>query len=271
MKGTIVCDLDGVVYLGETLIPGADQAIERLRSEGWQILFATNNASRAPRDAAAKIARLTGSDVDPDDTISSAQAAAFWMSQHYPGGRAHVLGGNGIYEALSARGIATEGPDPDAVVVGLTMDLSYELIKQAALAVRGGAQLVATNVDPSYPTPEGLWPGAGSLVAAVATAAGAEPVVTGKPHQPMIDLILSRVVGDEVVMIGDRPDTDLAMGIRAGWTTVGVLSGVIDQPGEIPEQWRPEAVLGGLGDLPAWLEARSGTPLQTESGGPLGA
>lgn len=252
--GTVVCDLDGVVYLGETLVPGADHAICRLRERGWHVLFATNNASRGPGDAAAKISKLTGLAVHPEDTVSSAQAAGYWMKEHFPGGNAKVLGGPGIYEALHAYGITTESSvEPDAVVVGLTMDLSYEAIKQCALAVRRGAQLVATNVDPSYPTPEGLWPGAGSLVAAVATASDAVPVVTGKPQQPMIDLISSKVLGEKVVMVGDRPDTDLAMGRIAGWVTVGVLTGVVKSASEIPDLYKPDVVLDGLGDLPEWL------------------
>lgn len=253
MTGTVVCDLDGVVYLGETLIPGADRAIASLRDQGWKVLFATNNSSRSPEEAAEKIARLTRCPVEPGDTLSSAQAAAYWIGQHYPNGTAHVMGGNGIYQALADYGIATGTEQVDVVVVGLTMDLSYESIKMAALAVRSGAQLVATNVDPSYPTPEGLWPGAGSLVAAVATAADAEAVVTGKPHQPMIDLITSRAEGDQIVMVGDRPGTDLAMGATAGWVTTGVLTGVIDSADEIPSQWQPAAVLDGLVDLPDWL------------------
>lgn len=249
-----MCDLDGVVYLGETLVPGADQAITTLRREGWKVLFATNNASRGPGGAAQKIARLTGLQVDPDDTVSSAQAAGRWMRENYRGGSALVLGGSGIYEALAANGISTDAPDnPDAVVVGLTMDLSYENIKQCALAIRAGAVLVATNVDPSYPTPEGLWPGAGSLVAAVATAADAEPIVTGKPHQPMIDLISEKLVGERVIIVGDRPDTDLAMGRSAGWTPVGVLSGVVSSMAEIPNEIAPDMVLNSIAELPAWL------------------
>jgi HAD superfamily hydrolase (TIGR01450 family) len=252
--GTVVCDLDGVVYLGEILIPGADKAINELRREGWKVIFATNNASRGPADTARKIARLTRLDIEPCDTVSSAQAAGRWMRERYAGGSVLVLGGPGIYEAMHANGISTnESGRPDAVVVGLTMELSYDKIKQCAIAIRDGAQLVATNVDPSYPTPEGLWPGAGSLVAAVATAADAVPIVMGKPHQPMIDLISEKLVGDRVIVLGDRPDTDLALGRNAGWETVGVLTGVVSRTTDIPDELAPDIMLKAIDELPDWL------------------
>ena len=159
----VVCDLDGVVYRGERLLPGADGALAALREASVGIVFVTNNSTRTPEQVAGKIARLTGVDYPADSIVTSAQAAATMI---VPGDEpAFVFGSDAITEALEREGIGvtTEASSARSVVVGLDRSLSYERLDQAALAVRAGARFIATNRDPTYPTEHGLAPGSGRL------------------------------------------------------------------------------------------------------------
>ncbi len=182
----MICDLDGVVWLAHHPIPGSVEAIARLRRDGRRVVFVTNNSSARIADQEAALASVgipaTG------DVLTSAVAGAALVE---PGERVLVCGGVGIVEALTARGaIAVPGDDPsgeavDAVMVGLHRQFDYERLRIAATAVRRGARFIATNNDATFPTPDGLIPGAGAIVAAVAAAGGRSPVVAGKPHRPM--------------------------------------------------------------------------------------
>ena len=229
---TLVCDLDGVVYLGETEIPGSGAALAALHAGGWTLLFCTNNASRTPQDSAAKIARVTGFPALPDSVVTSAQAAATLLD---PGTSAFVLGGDGLATAVAERGVrlSDDWNEVDTVVVGLDPALTYERLSIAVLAVGRGARFVASNHDPTYPTPEGLRPGAGAIVAAVRHATGVAPEFAGKQHRPIRALLASKTEG-EVWIVGDRDDTDLAMGRAEGWKTALVATGVASQPAEPP-------------------------------------
>lgn len=214
-------DLDGVVWLAHQAIPGVADGIARLRASGERVLFVTN-ASMAP--IATLEAALAAIDIPAEgDVVSSAMAAAHLLE---PGSRALVCGGPGVVEALLARGVEIVPEGADAVVVGLTHDLTYDLLLRASTAVRDGARFVATNTDPTYPTPGGLTPGGGSIVAAVATAAGREPEVAGKPHGAMAALVRSLVGDGPHVMVGDQDATDLAFGRLLGARTALVLSGI---------------------------------------------
>lgn len=253
-RGTVVCDLDGVVYLGDEMIPGADRAITAMLASGWQVVFCTNNATRTPEQIATKLAGVSGLVVDPSATVSSAQAAAALVAGRITS--AFVLGAEGIHAALAHEGVSVTSDfrRAEAVVVGLDPEISYAKLRDAALAIQSGAWFVATNLDPAYPTPDGLWPGAGAIVAAVSVTVGQDAEPAGKPYQPMIDLLRSRMPGDgPVVVVGDRPSTDLAMGKSAGWLTAGVLTGVVSRPAEVPEHLIPDVMLDSLADLPVWL------------------
>lgn len=222
----VVCDLDGVVHRGSRLIPRADVGLEKLASAGTNTLFATNNSTRTPHEVAAKIHDITGVEVDPSQVVTSAQAAVSTIS--VSDGAVFVIGEQGIRTALSEAAIeVTENHESaGVVVVGLSRNLSYGLFSDAANAIRDGARFIATNADPTFPTAEGLAPGAGAIVAAVATASGREPEIAGKPHGAMRDLIGARV-GPDVWVIGDRVDTDMRMAAsETGWKSVLVLSGV---------------------------------------------
>jgi glycerol 3-phosphatase-2 len=230
----LCCDLDGVVWRGETPIAGSADAIAQLREAGWHVVFTTNNSSLRIVDYVRRLARF---DVpaDPDDVCTSAQAAAAMLAGTLPSG-APVLAcaGPGVVEALEARGLhVVAHPPADAVVVGFHRDFDFDGLTRAADAVRGGARFVATNLDPTYPIDGGVVPGAGALAAAVATAAGHQPEGAGKPAKPMAELVRVRY-GDTGVVVGDRPTTDGAFAGTLGWPFALVLSGVAGTVGGEP-------------------------------------
>ena len=229
--GTWVVDLDGVVWLMGQPIAGGDEAVARLRGAGVRVLFATNNSAPTRAELRRRLAHcgITAGDAD---VLSSADVAAGMLD---PGTSALVLAGDGVVEALAARGVVVvpEGP-ADAVVVGWTRSFTFDAVAAASAAVRRGARLVGTNDDPTLPTPDGPVPGAGALLAAVATAAGATPEVAGKPHRPTAAAITGLVGAGELrVTVGDRPTTDGALAAQLGIPFALVLSGVT-RPGEVP-------------------------------------
>jgi 4-nitrophenyl phosphatase len=220
--GTWVVDLDGVIWLAEDPVPGSAEAVALLRRAGLGVVFATNNASPTIAELRQRLANA-GIEAEPDDVVTSAQAAASMLE---PGSTAVVCADEGVLEALAARGVRVvpEGP-ADAVVVGWTRRFDFELLATAATAVRMGARFIGTNEDPTHPTPTRLLPGSGAIVAAVATAAQATPEVAGKPHEPLVALLRSRVE-DAVLVVGDRPSTDGALARRLGLPFALVRTGV---------------------------------------------
>ncbi len=232
---TVLCDLDGVVWLAHRPIPGSVDAIAALRRSGRRVLFVTNNSFAVLADHESALAEIGVPAAG--DVVSSSMAAAVLVE---PGERVLVAGGPGVVEALQARGVDTivntghpvDGP-VDAVVVGMHREFDYDRLAVAADAVRRGARLIGTNSDSTYPTPNGLLPGGGALLAAIASASGAAPVVAGKPEQPMADLVSSMIDGTtrpgtpRMMMIGDRPETDGLFARRLGCRFALVRSGVM--------------------------------------------
>lgn len=237
---TVLCDLDGVVWLAHQPIAGSVEAIEVLRAGRSRVMFVTNNSAATEAMHEAALASI-GIDAT-GDVASSAGAAATMVA---PGDRVLVAGGPGVVEAFTRRGcdVVVNAPDGlagsfDAVVVGMHRDFDYGRLAAASAAVRAGARLIGTNSDTTYPTPEGLLPGGGALLAAVAAASGVEPELAGKPHRPMADLVIEMAGGASfdprrVVMVGDRIDTDGRFAhtlgcrfalVRSGVTPPGVLA-----------------------------------------------
>jgi 4-nitrophenyl phosphatase len=243
---TWLLDLDGVVWLADQPIPGAAEAVARLRASGRRVAVATNNSSLTTADYLAKLERV-GVPTDPDDLITSAMAAGTLI---HPNERVLVCAGPGVREAVEVAGAQPVDNGPaDAVIVGWTRAFDYDLLTRSMRAVRAGARLLATNDDATYPTPEGVLPGGGSILAAVATASGATPAVAGKPYQPMVDAITARVGAIEV-MVGDRPDTDGLLARRLGARFALVLTGVT-QPDDLPVDPAPDEIAADLAALTA--------------------
>ncbi len=253
-----ILDLDGVVWLSEEPIPGSTEAIASLREAGHRVMFLTNNAGPRVSELVAKLEGM-GVPATPDEVVTSAQAAASLLE---PGSTALVCAGDGVREALAARGVrAVREGDADAVVVGFHRDFDYDRLTAAFLAVHHGARLIGTNDDTTYPTPDGPIPGGGAILAAVAAAAGVEPEVAGKPYAPMGKLLAERLrmvdgrgggrgAGGDTILVGDRPSTDGLMARRLEVPFALVLSGVTGEE-DIPRDDPPDYVVADLATLVA--------------------
>ena len=239
-----ILDLDGVVWLANEPIPGAVDAIARLRAAGERVCFATNNASLRVGDQEATLAALGIPAMG--DVLTSAMAAALLLQ---PGQTALVCAGPGVDEALEARGVhrIREG-NADAVVVGFHLDFDYGRLKAAHAAVRNGARLIGTNDDTTYPTPEGLIPGGGAILAAVVAATEVEAVVAGKPYAPMAALVRELAGDGPHVVVGDRPSTDGLFAVTLGAPFGLVLSGVTTED-DLPVTPTPTWVSASLAAL----------------------
>ena len=247
-----VLDLDGVVWLAGTAIPGSPEAVRRLHDAGETVAFVTNNSGPTLSQYAAMLAR-TGIEVDEGELVTSAQAAASLLE---PGSRAAVVGGPGLLEAVQAREVAVVPPHdhPAAVVVGRSLELDFGALAAAAAAIRDGARFLATNTDATFPTGHGLEPGAGALVAYLEVGSGRKAEVAGKPHQPAADLLRDRF-GPAGVVVGDRPDTDGTFAELIGAPFALVLSGVTG-PGDLPVSPAPDTIDA---DLAAVVAKRLGS------------
>lgn len=256
-EAPVVClDLDGVVWRGDEPVPGSAAAVDALRAAGLVVGFMSNNSSMPVADVVAKLARC-GIDAAPEQVLTSALAAADLLAADLAAGsRVLVCGGPGVVESLTHAGFEpVREPPAAAVVVGFHRDFDFDGLERASRAVREGARFVATNLDATYPVSGGLVPGAGSIVAAVATASGATPEVAGKPFAAAAEMVHHRL-GARGVMVGDRPTTDGDFAARLGWPFALVLSGVASYtpgPGEEPVPVPPPPYLAA--DLAALVPA----------------
>lgn len=217
-----VVDLDGVIWLAGEALPGAREGVALLREKAIPVLFVTNNATRTIAQLQVQLSSI-GIDAGPLELLTSAQAAASLLTAD---STAYVVGEAGLRSAVHDAGVQESATSPDAVVVGLATSFDYATCDHAAAFVRAGATFIATNVDATLPGVDGLHLGAGAIVAAIQTAAGAAPIVAGKPHAPMAQLATSRCAIGAVV--GDRPSTDGAFATRLGVPFVQVVSEVVE-------------------------------------------
>lgn len=232
-----VLDLDGVIRLGDEPIAGAAEAVALLRAAGEEVVFATNNAYRRIRDQEASLEAM-GIPAH-GAVVGAAEAGARLL---VPGERVLVVGGPGLREEVEARGcvLVEDGPC-DAVISGLDREFSYDALRRAGTAIHAGARWVLTNPDPTFPTPQGLEPGAGAIGAAIEAVGGVAPEIGGKPEGAMVALLRERL-GGEGIVVGDRCDTDGRFADALGYRFALVLSGVTtrdDLPVE-PEPWAVE-------------------------------
>lgn len=250
----LVCDLDGVLYRGVEPVPGAAEAIDRLRGSGMKVVFATNNATKT---LAQYIERLRRFDVEitEDELVTSAVVTGEEIERRGWSGRSlFFLGSDGIEAALESAGVVMveglEARTAEIAVVSATSSFDYQSLATAAFAIRNGAEFIASNADPTFPGPDGLWPGAGALLAAVEAASGRKAEVMGKPNRPMMEAVARRLDGcKKIAVVGDQPATDLAGGRLMGWTTILVLSGVTDSAAVEALDQAPDLVIPSLGDL----------------------
>lgn len=253
-----VFDLDGVVYLGTTAIPGAPGAIRELQARGDQVFYLTNNSTRSRADYAARLNRLEIPTV-PEQVMTSAYATGLYLQEHGAGGQSvYVLGERGLGEEMALAGFRVLGNDAteraDWVVAGLDRELDFASLNAAFQHVRKGARFVATNRDATYPMETGEIPGGGSVVAALEASAGPAEITIGKPElTTWLEILrMAGVEARDAVMVGDRPETDILGGNRVGMRTVLVLSGVAkaeDLP-NLPDEQRPDYVLASIAELP---------------------
>lgn len=233
-SSVVLCDLDGVVWLAHEEIHGSADAVAMLRNSGRRVLFVTNNSHATTAQVGEHLAAI-GIPAH-GDVVTSARGAASVLHGHE---RVLVCGGPGIVEEVQSRGCSVDvchatsdtGDEYDAVVVGFHREFDFEVLDRASRAIRQGALFIATNEDPTYPTPKGLIPGGGSIVSAVATASGVTPIVTGKPHRTLANVVLSEcgaIAPSDMVMVGDRVSTDGEFARTIGCRFALVLSGVAD-------------------------------------------
>ncbi len=250
-KKGFICDMDGVIYHGNQLVPGAKEFVEWLYRENKQFLFLTNASSRSPKELQKKLQRM-GLDISEDHFYTSALATAKFLQKQAPGCSAYVIGDHGLFNALYDCGITINEVDPDYVVVGETADYCFEHISRAMNLVNKGAKLIATNSDMTGPVEGGFAPACRALVAPIEATTGKSAYYVGKPNPLMMrtGLGILGVHSKEAVMIGDRMDTDIIAGIETGLDTALVLTGVstMETLNEYP--YRPRLVLNSIGDIP---------------------
>ncbi len=247
----LILDLDGVLWRDQEPIGDLPEIFAAIQSGGWRFAFATNNSMFTPQHYQAKLAEF-GVQLENPLIVTSAMAVAFSLKHEYPdGGSVHVVGEEGLRSALLEAGFKHQDRNVIAVVAGLDRGLTYEKIRVAASLIRQGAAFYGTNPDKTYPTPAGLAPGAGTVLAALEAASGVAPIVVGKPSPILFETARARLntLPQETLVIGDRLDTDILGGQRAGMRTALVLSGVSNRK-EL-EHWypKPDLVADTLADL----------------------
>lgn len=249
-KKGFICDMDGVLYHGNRLLPGTAEFVEWLNKNDKKFLFLTNASGRSPKELHQKLARL-GLDVDESHFYTSALATAAFLTTQSPGCSAYVIGEPGLLNALYDAGITINDVNPDYVIIGETSNYNYDRLCTAVNHVLNGARLIGTNSDVTGPSEGGLIPACRALVAPIEIATGRQAYYVGKPNPLMMrtGLRMLGVHSNEAVMIGDRMDTDIISGIEGGLDTVLVLSGVTSAAELSSFPYRPRLVLNGIGDI----------------------
>ncbi|MEA2279290.1 MAG: 5-nucleotidase [Solirubrobacteraceae bacterium] len=243
-------DMDGVLVHEDQAIPGADRFLARLRELGLPFLVLTNNSTYTRRDLAARL-RASGLDVPEEAIWTSALATAHFLEEQRPGGSAFVIGEVGLTTALHQSGYTLTDRSPDYVVLGETRTYSFERITQAIRLIVAGARFIATNPDPTGPSPDGPLPATGSVAALISRATGVDPYYVGKPNPLMMRSALNAIDAhsETTAMVGDRMDTDVVCGIEAGLETILVLSGVTTRQEGERFSYRASRVVDSVADL----------------------
>jgi len=243
-------DIDGVVKIGDRPIPEAVDFLSELQARSIPFLLVTNNSTKTQEAVRSDMEKI-GVSVEPDRIVTSSMVAADFISEMPGGQRAMMVGEEGLRDTLLSRGIDIVNDFPDYVVVGLDWNFNYYKMKRASLAIRGGASFIATNTDATFPLPEGLVPGAGALVESIRTASGEDPIVMGKPHLPIFELSISLLEAKEkdIVMIGDRYDTDIIGAMNANIRSIMVTTGVSNRDNIPKDGPLPHRIVQSLSEI----------------------
>ncbi len=251
-KDGFICDMDGVIYHGNRLLPGVKEFLDWLKRNDKRFLFLTNSSQYTRKELQAKLHRM-GLEVEEKNFYTSALATAYFLKNQAPGCSAYVIGEHGVQNALYDAGIMYNEVNPDYVVVGEAAGYNLEMITKATRLVNAGAKLIGTNYDATGPTEYGIVPSCRALVAPIEVATGMKAYYVGKPNPLMMrtGLQLLGTHSENSAIIGDRMDTDIIAGIESGLDTVLVLSGVTTKEDCSKFPYRPRLILNGVGDIPA--------------------
>lgn len=249
-KSGFICDMDGVIYHGNIILPGVVEFVNWLKSADKNFLFLTNSSERSPKELKQKLARM-GLEVDERNFYTSALATADFLANQKPNCSAYVIGEPGLINALYERGISMNDVNPDYVVVGETRNYNYDSILRAVKLVNNGSKLIGTNPDMTGPSENGIIPACKALVTPIELATGAVAYYLGKPNPLMMKtgIKLLGVEPENAAIIGDRMDTDIIAGVESGIETVLVLSGVTDLETMRKFPYRPTYIYNGVGDI----------------------
>ncbi len=250
-KSAFICDMDGVIYHGNRLLPGAGEFIQWLYDSGKKFVFLTNSSERSPRELQQKLARL-GATVSDEHFYTSAQATATFLASQHPEGSAYVIGEAGLTNAIYNAGLTMNDINPDYVVVGETHSYSYQKIERAVHLVNAGARLIGTNPDLTGPTEAGIVPATGALIAPIELATKCKAYFVGKPNPLMMRHALKKLMArrEDTAIIGDRMDTDIIAGIESEIETVLVLTGVSTRETLSQFAYRPHHILASVAVIP---------------------
>lgn len=251
MKKGYLIDMDGVIYRGNELIPGADVFIKQLKDNDLPFMFLTNNSQRTRRDIMTKLVRM-GIFVTEENIFTCAIATARFLAHQKPNGTAYVIGDSGLSQALHQNGYSIVDHDPDYVVVGEGRLFNMENVEAAVSMILNGARLIATNLDPSCPTSKGgTRPGCGAIVAMLEKATGMQAFSVGKPSPIMMRAARKEMdlTADETVMIGDTMETDILGGLQMGYETILVLSGGTKKEDLARYAYQPDHVISSVAEL----------------------
>lgn len=247
----LITDMDGVLWHGREPMPGLAEFFHFLRRRDIRLMCATNNASTLPEKLAERL-QGWGTDVRPDEIVTSSSATADYLADTLPAGaRLYVVGMEGLRVPLLQKGFEIADDNVAAVVAGIDWYFTYDQLKHAALNIRAGAKFIGTNSDRTFPSSEGIIPGAGAILAAIETGSGVSPIVMGKPERYLYEVALKRMqaVPAQTLVLGDRLETDILGAVRLGLKSALVLSGVTTREQLATSDYQPDWVFDDITDL----------------------
>lgn len=249
-KKGFICDMDGVIYHGNNILPGVKEFVEWLKAENKKFLFLTNSSERSPKELRQKLLRM-GLDVGEEHFYTSALATAAFIKSQNPAATAYIVGEAGLINALYEAGITMNDINPDYVIIGETKNYNYTSIEKAVRLIFNGAKLIGTNPDMTGPSENGIVPACKALVSPIELTTGAMAYFVGKPNPLMMKtgLKLLGVDINEAVIVGDRMDTDIISGIESEIETALVMSGVTTKENIKYYPYRPKYIFNGVGDI----------------------